>query len=352
METAQELLRASARQNLSRRTVCVVMGGGSTEREVSLASGVGMLKALAGADCPFGDVLPLEIDARGSWILEHDVLTPGAAIERLPDDTIFLLALHGGFGENGGIQGFFDIVGRAHTGSGVAASALCMDKFAARERMRAEGLRVAPARLVTHREWREDRARVLDEARRISDSGHVVKPNRGGSSVATSLVEDPAGLEGAIQLALDTRDRCLVEARVVGAEASCGVLGNADMELFALTPVEIRPHEGRFFDYEEKYSESGALELCPPESLSAGTCDTLREMSRSAHDAARCDGYSRVDFMIPERGDPVFLEVNTLPGFTERSLFPQEARVSGVSFPELLHEVCALAVERFERDRV
>jgi D-alanine-D-alanine ligase len=157
----------------------------------------------------------------------------------------------------------------------------------------------------------------------------------------------------AVEAALAQGGDALVEAFVPGVEVSVGVLGNSGGELRALPPIEIRPAEGRFFDYQQKYDPAGARELCPAESLDPGDDRRLREAALLTHRVAGCDGYSRVDFIVPARraaraGDPrpVLLEVNTLPGLTPRSLLPQEAQVSGLDFRGLCLELLSLALSR------
>jgi D-alanine-D-alanine ligase len=166
--------------------------------------------------------------------------------------------------------------------------------------------------------------------------------------VATSLEEHLDGVAAAIERVLETGDRVLVEARVRGIETSCGVLGDSALEVAALMPIEITPKDGRFFDYEEKYSAHGASEHCPPTSLPAAACDAIRAAAERAFRAVAGRSYARIDFITPrsgsgELGEPVALEVNTLPGMTERSLLPQEAAHAGLSFRELCLLLAALA---------
>jgi len=325
-------------------TVAVLLGGRSGEREVSLKSGAAVLRALTGG--PVARVLALEIQPDGRWKLEGQSLSALEALGRLPRETLCFLALHGGEGEDGSIQGLLETQGFLHTGSGVAASALCMDKQLTRLLLAAEGLRVARGALVRPLEWRTQRPWLLAELAGLSRGGFVIKPNRGGSSVDTFVIEDATLLETSVTRVLETGDLALVEERLSGVEATCAVLGNARGELRALTPVEIVPKDGRFFDYQEKYSSEGAQEFCPPRTLSAASCAWLCEIAIRAHRAAGCDGYSRSDFFVPGAGPPVVLEINTLPGLTDRSLLPQSAAVHGFSFAELCLEILALALER------
>jgi D-alanine-D-alanine ligase len=360
--TSPSLTAPTARAELARRPVAVLRGGRSSERDVSLRSGEAMLRALrtgavGDAHGP-AEVIDVECREDGAWSLEGCSMPPGECVSRLSPDTVFMLGLHGGEGEDGTIQGMLEAHRRVYTGSGVAASALCMNKHATRLVLQAAGLAIAPAVLIHPAEWTAHPERVLDAARAVSQQGWSVKPNSGGSSVATFLVEPAGDLRRAIEEVLATGDRALVEQRILGTEVTCGVLGNERGRLHALAPVEIVPHAGRFFDYEEKYSASGADEFCPPRALSARTVARVQELSRVAHRAAGCDGYSRTDYIVPrtdcivpstgdgERGDPIVLEINTLPGMTARSLMPKAASVEGMSLRDLLLEILALAVER------
>ncbi len=287
--------------------------------------------------------VPVEIEANGAWNVEGERCAPGAAVAILPPETIYFLGLHGGEGENGSVQGFLETCSRRYTGSGVAASALCMDKHATRLLVADAGVAVAPAVLI------DGGDRRAHDFAAISREGWAVKPNAGGSSVATTMVEHAEDLRAAIECALATGDRALVEGRIRGSEATCAVLGNARGELRALTPVEIVPHAGKFFDWEEKYNAGGAAEHCPPRALSAAVCERLAELATRVHRTAGCDGYSRSDFIVPAGGEPIFLEVNTLPGLTQRSLLPKAAQTDGLTFRELCLEIVALAVERWAR---
>ena len=174
-----------------------------------------------------------------------------------------------------------------------------------------------------------------------------MKPNAGGSSVATTMVERAEDLPRAIDVAIATGDAVIVEARIRGTEATCAVLGNADGELRALAPVEIVPRGGKYFDWQQKYSADGADEHCPPRSIPLAVCSRLKTLAERVHRAAGCDGYSRSDFIVPEGLGAGVPRVNTLPGMTDRSLLPKAAQAEGLSFRELCLEILALAVERF-----
>jgi len=333
--------------------VVLLSGGVSGEREVSLATGRGVHAAfeqLRAEPSPLrvSDVRSVEVGRDGRWLVGGESLDAPRAIERLGDVDVYFLCLHGGAGEDGTIQGLLASSGRRHTGSGVRASALCMDKLALRGLARENGLRVAPGARVDAPRWAGQR--LVERARLVSlsRSGWVVKPRCGGSSVDTGIVHDLAGLEGAIERVLANGDDALVEARVVGVELSCGVLEDEQGEPGALTPIEIQPRDGRFFDYEQKYAADGAREVCPPVSVDPRTLGRVRTLAARIHRLAGCAGYSRSDFIVPRLGggfgEPVLLEVNTLPGLTERSLLPQEAAVDGINYANLCLRILAAAV--------
>jgi len=323
-----------------RRVVAVLMGGTTGEREVSLETG----RALAASAERLGHaVRVVEVIADGGagrarWQLAGWTGGPAAALAGpLSDVDVFLLGLHGGFGEGGPLQGLLSSEGRRFTGSGLAASSLCLDKTLALVLADANGLRTAER--LTAPAGRP-RAEVVRETLALAarHAGVVIKPRRGGSSVATMVLGDGALTEEAVDHALRAveadGDEPLVEARVQGVEVTAGFV-ELDGQLRALPLVEIRPKAGRFFDYEEKYSAGGALELCPAESLAPDVAQRVQDLGRTIFLAAGCSGYGRVDFIVPPKGAPVFLELNTLPGMTPRSLLPQAAEVFGLDFDAL-----------------
>jgi len=331
----------AAPPDLATCTVAVLSGGRSGEREVSLDSGRGIAEALR-LDVPPREVSEVELAADGRWIVAGECYTAGAALERLAQVDVFFLGLHGGPGEDGTIQGLLESSGRAYTGSGVRSSALCMDKLALRTLATEAGVRVAPAVCLSRREWSEQRAAAEARLDALPVGRWVVKPRGGGSSVDTFVVEQRAALSDAVPRAFTADAHVLVEAFIEGVEVSCGVLGNADEPPRALPTIEIRPASGHFFDYQQKYDPAGATELCPSESLDEPSEARVRELAARAHELGGCDGYSRVDFIVPPSGDPVLLEVNTLPGMTERSLLPQEAAEVGIDYRAL----CLFILER------
>jgi D-alanine-D-alanine ligase len=269
---------------------------------------------------------------------------PGEAIVALADVDVFFSALHGGEGENGSLQGFLTCSDMPFTGSGVIASAVSMDKVFARELVRAHGVRVARGVALSR-----SIAPSAEERRELVPliaNGCVVKPRRGGSSVGCSLVRGEAAFEAAIQRAYLEGPDVLVEELVEGIETTGGVLQAPGGELRSLPPVEIRPR-GAFFDYQEKYSADGAIELCPPANLSVEACARVQAQALAAHRALGCEGYSRTDFIVPrDGGEPVFLETNTLPGLTPRSLLPKAAAAAGIDYRTLCLWITASGLAR------
>jgi D-alanine-D-alanine ligase len=379
VQSAESSARASAGATRVRSAeVAVLMGGRSGEREISLLSGAAIARALRDDADGRGParVHDVEIGADGSWIVGGRGCAPEEALQRFSRECVWFLALHGGAGEDGTIQGLLGATGRLHTGSGVAASALCMSKSHTRDVLSAAGIAVAHGFVIDSAQWRDEREHVLARASDLGSDGVAVKPDRGGSSVATFIVRAKPELPAAIESALAADERVVLEACILGAEATCGVIGDSG-NVRALTPVEIVPKAGRFFDYEEKYSATGADEHCPPVSIGLATCARIQEIALRAFRAAGCEGYARVDFMIPRAdvrdGDPgreavsprsaasaraaeppretepIVLEINTLPGMTARSLLPRAAAEAGSSYRDLCLEIVHLALERGPR---
>jgi D-alanine-D-alanine ligase len=346
---------------VSDSSVAVLMGGRSGEREVSLVTGQSVLGALQTTQLPNRprQARGIEILADGRWRAMSagsgatasargigEALSPCAALEALAEVDVFFIGLHGGEGEDGTMQGLLELAGRRFTGSGVRASALCMDKQASRMLAAGEGLAVAAGLAFGEPEWRENKASLLHRMGGMG-SRWFVKPRCGGSSVATFLVASLAELPGAIERVLASGDEALVERRVEGVELSCGVLGNADEPGHVLPPIEIQPCEGRFFDYQQKYASDGAREICPPDGVGPEVVARVQQAALRMHRVAGCDGYSRSDFIATAAGEVVLLELNTLPGLTPRSLLPQEAAAAGIPYDAL----CLQILERGLRAR-
>jgi D-alanine-D-alanine ligase len=306
--------------------LALLSGGDSSEREVSLASGREVLANLDPARYdvhvydPASDLAGLVRDAPGI-----DVAFP---------------ALHGYRGEDGAIQGLLTLLGIPFVGSGILASALAMDKRAAKELFRLRGLPVAADRYASR-----DGGGASAEARRISEElglPAVVKPLDHGSSVGMALVRTPGELEAALEGAWAHSPVAMTERYLEGREYTVAVIGNR--ELTPLPPVEIVPGPGHpFFDYVAKYSEGESREICPCD-LAPVEDREVRRLAVLAHRALGCRGLSRTDFILSGGAFHV-LETNTLPGLTPQSLLPKAAAAGGLPFPRLLDVLVGLALE-------
>ena len=252
---------------------------------------------------------------------------------------VALIALHGPWGEDGRIQGLLETLGIPHTGSGVLASALAMDKVMTKRVLAAAGLAVPRGEVITRRQFAEDRSAAIGRARTIGVPA-IVKPARQGSSIGMTLVDAPGDLGGAIDEALRYDDRAIVEERIGGTELTCGVIGNDDP--IALPLVEIVPKRA-FFDYRAKYDPASSDEICPAR-VAPDVASTVQRAALRAHDALGCRGISRTD-LIWDGSRAVVLEVNTMPGMTANSLLPKAARAAGIPFSELLAKLVDWALE-------
>jgi D-alanine-D-alanine ligase len=270
-----------------------------------------------------------------------------AEADRLGAMDMVFLALHGGIGEDGTLQGFLDTCGIPYVGSGVAASALAMDKGLSRRIATSLGLRVAPA--VEGFVGRADaRAGLLNAAARLA-LPLFVKPNGSGSSVGVSRVAKAAELGEAVARAAAECAQVLIESAVAGREVSCPVLGDAHRDARALPVVEVVPKRQAFFDYRAKYTEGETEEICPAR-LEAAATKWLQAAAVRLHDALGCRSLSRSDFIVPaDGGEPVFLEINTLPGMTPLSLLPLAARTEGMSYERLCAHLVEHALARQRR---
>jgi len=358
---------------LSKIRVAIVCGGKSGEHEVSLASANCVLRAL---DPDRYDVVVIGVTREGTWLvtdspdrlLESGVtpelthteepLTEPSPYGLLPlhsskfqvdqsaVDVVFPV-LHGPHGEDGAMQGLFEISGMPYVGSGVLASALAMDKWAAKQMLERAGLESVPYALVQASDWADDPASVLDSVERQLDYPVFVKPCNMGSSVGISKARHGEELEHAIALGVCYDRRVIVEQGVDAREVECGVLGNE--EPLVSVVGEVRPHH-EFYDYEAKYSV-GMADLLIPAPLSEAQTNEVQAMARRAYAALDCAGMARVDFFVlRESGRIVVNEVNTIPGFTSTSMFPRLWEASGVPLAELVDRLIALAVQRHQQN--
>jgi D-alanine-D-alanine ligase len=307
-------------------TVAVVAGGPSSEASVSRASAAGVERALGQA-------------GHAPRVLE---LTPalGAELRAAPPDVVFP-AVHGAVGEDGCLQGLLEILGLPYVGSGVLASALAMSKPHAKVHFRAAGLPVAGDLSVRRGDDLPTVARRL-----LAEVGPrlVVKPGAGGSAIGVAVLTEgvtEAALVLALERALGLDETVLVERFVAGKEVTCAVLEDERGEPRALPPTLILPQAGAFYDFKSKYGTKGSVHQCPAP-FPAVLIATIQAQAVAAHLALGCRDLSRVDFVVDDdaaggdgAGQTTLLEVNTLPGMTATSLFPEAAQAAGIPFQAL-----------------
>ena len=296
---------------MKNKRIAVLMGGPSSEREVSLETGKGVLEALlslgyqaVGLDWKPGTSLPAALEA--------------AKIE------VVWNALHGTYGEDGAVQGLLECMQIPCTGSGVLSSALAMDKIASKRLFESQNI-PTPA-------WE-----IWQEGTRLTIAYPlVVKPANEGSSVGVSVVFREEELDAALQEAAKHRGPVLVEEYIAGSEVFVGVLGDE-----TLGTIEVRPAKG-FYDYEAKYERDDTEYLIPAE-VSDELSASLQTLALDAHHAVGCSSYSRVDIRVRENGEAFVLEVNTLPGMTGQSLMPKLAKHAGLAYPALCERILLAA---------
>lgn len=253
--------------------------------------------------------------------------------------------LHGPPGEDGTFQGFLEILGIPYVGSGVLASACAMDKVVAKQIFRAYGLPVARD-LIVHRAEGQGKAatRILDTLTQAV----VVKPSCQGSAVGITFAEGKKQLQAALEKAFTYDERVLVEERVTGREITVAILERDGME--ALPVIEIRTPAGSWYDYEHRYTP-GLSEHIIPAPLPKEQYARTQEVAKAAFQSLGCRDLARVDFVVPDRGEPVVLEVNTIPGMTPTSLYPDAARAAGISFEALVAHLVERAWARSGKRR-
>ena len=367
------------RINGSRHRVAVVFGGTSSEHGVSCLTAAGVLSAL---DRERFDVVGIGITRTGRWILvdPETISLLGVTDGKLPELSenaaeallmrvttgselavreqsvlsqlgpvdVALALLHGPFGEDGTIQGLFEMMGTRYVGAGVLASAVGMDKHFMKLVLAASGLLVGPFVPIIPAEWQRDKAACLEAAATLHYP-LFVKPARGGSSLGISRVDDPARLEQAIEVAQAYDPKIIIEQGFVGArELECGVLGDLDGgSPMASVVAEIRVHsESGFYDFEAKYLPEEQVDLDVPAEIRPELADQVRQLAIKTFQAIGCEGLARVDVFVTSDGQVVVNEINTMPGFTQHSMFPRMWAASGVQYPELVERLITLALGR------
>lgn len=326
-------------------SIGVLMGGCSLEHEVSLRSGQGVTSALVAAGYR---VVAITILKDGRWQIGSEAPMPvfdGLCQLRNQHIDCIFLALHGSNGEDGRIQGLLDVLGYPYTGSGCASSALCMDKIRSKDVITAAGVPTAPKFCVTQADWQHSHEEVVNHVMDTMGLPVVLKSPCQGSSCGMAIPHNQHEFIRDMNEILPLEGIVMVEAFIQGLEVTCSVLDTiTEQHPRALPVTEIRPGQSAFFDYYSKYTPGATREITPAH---IGETLTLRvqELSVTAHKALGCRSWSRSDFILGENG-PVWLEVNTLPGLTETSLFPQAAAAAGISYNELIVMLTEDAIER------
>ena len=329
--------------------MAVLLGGRSSEHEISVTSGRSVLAAL---DPARYEARTVEIGRDGRWELaeaQQGALPLGtdarlpipttSAPSTLADVDVVLPILHGPFGEDGTVQGLLELAGVPYVGAGVAASAVCMDKDLMKAVLRARGVPVT--RSVTIREG--------DPIDHPFAYPVFVKPARLGSSVGISKVREREALEPAVALARRHDDKVLVEEFVDGVEVECGVLGNRSP--IASLPGEIVAHgfSGEdWYDFSAKYDDGG-MDLIVPPRIPGEVVSRVQEICVDAFIATECEGMARIDCFVTGDGEVLINELNTIPGFTPTSVYAKLFEESGIPYGELLDRLIELALERHER---
>ncbi|HEU5032895.1 MAG TPA: D-alanine--D-alanine ligase family protein [Spirillospora sp.] len=366
---------------VSKIRVAVVFGGRSSEHAISCVTAGAVMAAI---DRDRYDVLPIGIARDGRWVLAPEdqrlaiedgrlpevsgrgsalalpfdpdsrglmVVEPGKVPATLGEVDVVLPLLHGPYGEDGTIQGLLDLAGVRYVGAGVLASAVGMDKGFMKLVWQARGLPVGPYVLIGDREWRRERKRKLDEVKEqlglAAGRAVFVKPARAGSSMGITRVADEADLEAAVETAREHDPKVIVEAAIEGREIECGVLqGLDDGPPEASLPAEVQmAGDHDFYDFETKYLDGGTRMAIPPD-LPAEAIEEVRAIAGQAFEALDCEGLARVDFFHTPDGRWILNEINTMPGFTPASAFPQMWAATGLDYPSLVDRLIQTALRR------
>lgn len=301
----------------------VLMGGPSSEREISLKSGKAVYEALKEAG-----VEVTAIDIKTDNLKENISLIESKRIN------CAFIALHGRFGEDGSIQEILEMLKLPYTGSGVTSSRLAMDKIASRKIFASCGLKV-PKYVVAEKTPGNTNQPIYDNL----NLPLVIKPATHGSSIGLSIVDKEEDFKNALDLAFTFDERVIIEEYVRGREVTVGILGNR-----ALPVIEIIPKK-RFFDYEAKY-QPGLTDYVVPAELEERIARKIRQAALSAHKLLGCFGFSRVDMILNKDNLPFVLEVNSIPGLTSTSLLPKAAKSIGIEFAELCLKLIKFAYEK------
>ena len=325
------------------------MGGSSAEREISLITGKAICENLNKKKY---EILPVEVDKNRKFLLDQRFYlalnspqtkksSRGAGLINWNDDDwkksrvdLIFIALHGTYGEDGSLQGLLDSLNIPYTGSGVLSSALAMNKVFANQIYFANGLPFPAFIHFKKDNWKERRAKILEDIKNRVGYPCVVKPVDQGSAVGVSIVKTEAALIKTVDNTIKKYPWLMAQKFIKGQEATCGVL-EKDGAPFALPPTHIIANLGEFYDYKSKYAKGGSTHICPAD-FSHEVNHHLQELALKSHIALGCKGMSRTDIFVGGDGGYYILETNTIPGMTPTSLFPEAAGKAGILFDEML----------------
>lgn len=346
--------------------VLVLMGGPSTEHEVSLSSGKEILKNL---DSRKYYALPVVVTKNRRWLLppafrgrllKSDFnsrsgnptslvkLAEKSALKKLvwKNVDVAFIAMHGTYGEDGTIQGLLESMKIPYTGSRILASALGMDKPRASAVFHEAGLLVPEFMVIAKSDFTNHRSRTSTVNSAVKNWGWpmVVKPSNHGSSVGVSIIKNKSEFKQGLKDAFKYSPNVIVQKFIQGREITCGVLEDEKGSIISLPPTEICPKKGEFYDYKSKYDAGGSNHVIPPRGLSAKIIKHIQKSASVAHTVIGCSGMSRSDFILGEDKKLYILEINTIPGMTSTSLLPEAARKMGINFPGMIDMIIQRAV--------
>ena len=337
--------------------IAIIFGGQSAEHEISIRSARSVINAL---DEKRWKAVPIAISTSGQWLNEsystsiltsqnklnhtHDVSVLESSLETLKDCFAAFPLIHGKTGEDGKLQGLLEMLNLTYTGSGVEASALGMDKSLSKTIWQSKGLPIARM-VVLQKEQLQDSDQAI-RAKVANEIGYpcYVKPSSGGSSIGITRVESEENLVSAIDASLHWDDKVLIEEFIDGQEIECAIIGNSK-PIAASCLGEISPTDD-FYDYDSKYSPDSKAKIFVPARVKKDTANKIRNLAIDAYQAIGCEGFARVDCFVSKDEKIILSEINTIPGFTETSLFPRLWEETGISYSELLTQILELALSK------
>lgn len=336
--------------------IAVVFGGISPERNVSIAGGLAVAKALKSLNYDVVAVDPaygINAVRNGNDLANMSLIPDDTELKKFPEKNIIdcfgssifddidaaFLVLHGLNGEDGKVQSLLELRGIPYTGSKVLASALAMDKAQSKTVFTANHILTPPWDIVTPEDF--DNYEVFELIRKNLGQNLAIKPNNQGSTIGISIVfgGNLDDIATAVKEAGRYSDKVIVETFIPGKEVTVGIIGGE-----ALPLIEIKPESG-FYDYEHKYSKGKTQYICPMD-ISDDIADFAQDIAVAAFNALGCEGFARADFRLTDEGQPFCLEMNTIPGFTDTSLVPKAAKSLGIEFPELCERILNMALNK------